>query len=274
MPITITPNIPHGTIGPGLAIEWSSDLPSSELNASRVVIQCFTPGTFPIPGWFEDQPASGTGGRVTLGANTETTGTVDPQAQFRTDDQVETNVSIQDSTGTTTDTGQMTIPWDAESGLGTLITFRSGTGSSTGLTPEQSLQLSQTWDSTFPSVLLDALLLEPLAATPNGGPQNSNLASWIWGVIVRIADVPTDLIPATPDGDYWFESLAVVRIFRGADLWKRVPIHTSSKMVSLADDNVSAAIAAIPAGQWLAQMSVQVTFRPGVTGLAYLMKQP
>lgn len=171
------------------------------------------------------------------------------------------------------DSGTQTIPWDGVTGL-PLVIQSSAQGQGGGLTDTEAQQLQQTHDQTFITTLLDQLTLIPLSSGPSAGPLNANLGGWIWGVIVRIASVPPDLVADTPDGDYWFPSLAVVRLFRGADLWKRVPIHTSSKIVAFATEDVVGGIAAATLTQWLLQMSVQVTFRAGVTGEVFLMRQP
>jgi hypothetical protein len=169
------------------------------------------------------------------------------------------------------DTGTTQMVW-ANSGQG--VVAQTYTGTSGGLTAEQATQLQETHEASFPSQLVDQLTLLPLTSGPTGDFVAAQLPNPTFGVIVRIANVPEELVPNTPDGDYWFTSLAVVRVFRGADLWKRVPIHTSSKLVELLDESIVAGITAITATQWLLNMTVQVTFRAGVTGEVFLMKVP
>lgn len=143
-----------------------------------------------------------------------------------------------------------------------------------GLTEEQSLQLSETHASTFPSISVDALTLQALTQGPQGGVVAAQLGAWIYGVIVRIAEVPPEFHVNTADGNYWTKSLAVVRIYRGSDLWKRVPIHTSSKLVSFVEEGIVSAVAAVLPIEWLLQISVQVSFAEGVTGEVFLMEAP
>lgn len=147
------------------------------------------------------------------------------------------------------------------------------TGGGGALTPEQSLQLSETHASTFPSISMDALTLTEISQGPQGGVVASQLLTWIMGVIVRIAEVPPEFRVNTADGDYWSKSLAVVRIYRGSDLWKRVPVHTSSKIITFIDEGLTSAVAAVLPIQWLLQISVQVSFAEGVTGQVFLMHQ-
>jgi len=82
------------------------------------------------------------------------------------------------------------------------------------------------------------------------------------------------LSPITPDGDYWVKTLAVVRIFRGSDLWMRVPIHTSDKIVPLTGEGFAAAVVEVLTNLWLLNMSVQVSFLEGVLGEVFLMHFP
>lgn len=173
------------------------------------------------------------------------------------------------------DTGIITAPWDATRGLGIQSQEQRSTSTSGGLTPDQAVQLQETHESTALNQLVDALTLQNLTpAGPSNGPINSFLPEPIFGVIVRIANVPPDLVADTPDGDYWFPTLAVVRIFRGSDLWMRVPIHTSSKIVPLLNEGVVAAVSTAIANISILNLSLQVTFRAGVTGTVFLMNFP
>lgn len=183
-------------------------------------------------------------------------------------------VNLQDQAQTTLDTGGQTAPWSNTVGLPWLIETRPTGGGQGGLTPQQSLELSEIHGSTFVSSLMDNLTLIALTNGPVPGPINSVLADTCFGIIIRIANVPPELQPGTPDGDYWFETLATVRVFRGSDLWHRYPVHTSSKICALMDENIVAGLAAITASLWMLNMTVQINFRPGVTGEAFLMRLP
>ena len=142
------------------------------------------------------------------------------------------------------------------------------------LTPLQSQQLDETHASVFPSISMDALTTIELTNGPQGDFVAAQLGVWIMGVIVRIAAVPPEYRVNTADGDYWTRSLAVVRIYRGSDLWKRVPVHTSSKLIDFTEEGLVSAVAANLPLQWLLQISVQVSFAPGVLGQVFLMRNP
>lgn len=166
------------------------------------------------------------------------------------------------------------LPVTAEWQIGALTQLGIKSSSGGALTEEQATQLQETWSSSFPAVSLDALTLEEISSGPQGGVVAANLGAWIYGVIVRIRSVPPEFRFDTADGDYWVRSLAVVRIYRGSDLWKRVPVHTSSKIVSFVDEGLVVAVSTIVPIQWLLQISVQVSFAEGVLGQVYLMSAP
>lgn len=161
--------------------------------------------------------------------------------------------------------------------VGLISEFMREVGTTTqgqGLTALQAQQLAETHQSTFPVISVDSLTLQALTQGPAGGVVAAQLGAWIYGVIVRIATVPPEFNVNTADGDYWVKSLAVVRIYRGSDVWKRVPVHTSSKLISFVEEGIVSAVAAVLPIQWLLQISVQVSFAPGVTGEVFLMTTP
>src|SRR5215471_830402 len=186
-------------------------------------------------------------------------------------DQVLVIPTLEDSAGNALDSGSFELPWTTTRGLGqqNLLQLSSGGG---GLTSQQAQQLQESHESTFPSISLDALTLINLTpGGPTGDFVGAQLTAPVFGVIVRIASVPSNLSPQTPDGDYWVPTLAVVRIFRGSDLWQRVPIHTSSHIVGILNPFVVAGLTAVTGSLWLLNLSLQVTFLPGVTGTVELM---
>lgn len=169
------------------------------------------------------------------------------------------------------DSGAFTYTWQPSSNVALVIPAGQSTGG--GLTAEQALQLQQVHTSTAITKLLDALTLVDITA-PDGGFTSAQLTLPIFGVIVRITQLPPGAAPSTPDGDYFFPSLAVVRVFRSSDLWLRVPIHTSSKLISLWGEALLMGLAGLVGDSWLADLSIQVTFREGVTGQVFLMRTP
>lgn len=274
MPITLTPIGPTGAIGPGLYLQGHSDF-----------IGPLPTGTVWLYSIYSDQagellystirhPSQNNPDVVLVLSKTDqfqTTTVLQPAP--KEGQNVQVTAQLETSSGVI-DSGSQSIPWSTTDGLGNQVRIQTGATTGGGLTDEQALQLSQTQASTFPTQLLDNVTLQPLSDGPTEGPVNANLLRFSFGVIVRIASVPDDLVPGTPDGDYWFESLAIVRVFRGADLWIRVPVHTSSKIVNFVEQNVVAGLAQVTGTLWLLNMTVQVTFREGVTGEVFNMIFP
>lgn len=184
-------------------------------------------------------------------------------------------VQLLDSTGANVDQGQLPLNWDPVAGLPLAIEQAAKqTGQGGGLTSEESQQLQELWQAQTPVISLDDLTLQPMSAGPVGGTVSAQLPDVSTGVLVRIATIPPDFVSVTPDEDYFFPSLAVISLFRGQDLWHRVPVHTSSKLYYWFDQNLVTAAATLTLTQWLLNMSVQVAFRSGVTGQAFLLKFP
>lgn len=273
MPITITPTQPAGVFTPGGLVHWSSNfigpLPTGTL--VRWSWYADTEETHLI--MIQNQPVGVPFGLFTL---------LDPASErlsIGTDLPAEAastalRVNLQQPDNVVIDTGIQLAPFSSTIGLGRQTVLQETTDTGGGLTDEQAIQLTETHASTFTDQLVDNLTLIPLASGPGPGPINAFLQDTTFGVIVRLATVPEDLVPQTPDGDYWVKTLAVVRIYRGSDMWKRWPIHTSSKLISFGDDSIVAAVTALTATQWLLNMSMQVTFLPGVTGSVFLMRFP
>jgi hypothetical protein len=223
--------------------------------------------TFDSVPWLSPLQAIDAGSPATRVAVAQTAAVIDGANAFL-------NAQVIQPPSTVADSGQIPIRFSNEVGLQTQIPQWSQPSTEGGLTDAQAIQLTETHASTFTDQLVDNLTLIPLTSTPSPGPVNANLLDTTFGVIVRLATVPADLVPQTPDGDYWIATLAVVRVFRGSDLWKRYPIHTSSRLISFLDESVVASVTALTATQWLLNMTMQVTFKPGVTGQVFLMRFP
>jgi len=137
------------------------------------------------------------------------------------------------------------------------------------------LQLQQASQATWPEHLVDSLALADLGLGDGDSPIGADLTTPVFGVIVRILSFPEELLPQTPDQDYWVKTLAVVRVFRGSDIWLRVPIHTSSKLINLWVEGIALGLAdAVLSAGWLLDLSIQVDFLEGVTGQVLLMRLP
>lgn len=275
VPVTIHPPAPNSLAGPWISVALESDFIGPLPIGSFWRIQLYTsPEPNPLfTSWDADQDtASPFSSHLLYDRRPLRRSALNTSVSIKAGDQVHITAELR-SPSSVLDSGTITIPWDPVIGQQALPTqIQAGTGG--GLTNEQALQLSQTHVSTFTDQLVDTLTLIPLTAGPSPGPINTVLTDTVFGVIVRLASIPPDLVAGTPDGDYWTKTLAVVRIFRGSDLWKRYPIHTSSKLISFASENIVAAVTALTATQWLLNMTMQVTFLPGVTGQVFLMRFP
>lgn len=273
MPITINPQNPAGLVGPGLSLRLQTDF-IGPLPSTNLWTVTFTRPSDEVRA-FEGIWRTNSNPVIVTPyiSDTRLTSSSAADSVFAEGSSSTVNVVIQPSGGgPAEDSGTAVAPWSNVAGLTNVIIKEQGTGA--GLTPEEATQLEQTHAQTFLSQTLDAVTLTPLTTGPSGGTISSFLPTPTFGVIVRIASVPPDLAPNTPDGDYWFPSLAVVRVFRGSDLWLRVPIHTSSKLVPFGDENLVVGVSALTLTQWILQLSIQVSFRDGVTGEVFLMHFP
>ena len=166
---------------------------------------------------------------------------------------VELDARIITSSGTI-DSGHATVRWETQIGLGQqaylLSTIESqGQG---GFTAEDrqllidtearttllgepgelvSMQASgpvpMTLASLFSINSLDRLFLEEMTNGETCDPVRINLAPILqYAIVVRVTTIPDDIQFRTPDGEWSFPDLAVLRIFRGEDLVFRRGIHT------------------------------------------------
>ena len=275
MPIVVVPgpNLGSDIVGPGLSARYTSDFVGPLLSGAHFIVnfyadtdatELYTSYTIPT----QDKTVQLTPLIPNDGASIFTQFNLAHQQPMAAKVFLHDGQSLVD---------QSTIPlhWDAQSGVPFLLRFPVQGGGQGGLTPQQDQALTEVHESTFPTHVIDALTLTDL--TPNGpspGPVNQQLLTPIFAVIVRIATVPVELTPSTPDGDYWVPTLAVVRIFRGADLWIRAPIHTSSKIVSLQSDWLQVGVTAVWGSTWPLQLSLQTTMLEGVTAQVFLMNVP
>jgi hypothetical protein len=97
---------------------------------------------------------------------------------------------------------------------------------------------------------------------------------WFYGVVVRVTTIDPELTPKTPDGQWFFPDLAVLRVFRGADLQYRRGIHTPTFLTDQAWDrgwNIrnQLDLFGVPPDNELA-----VDWRPGCCGRVFFLKWP
>ncbi len=272
MPVTIVnPSGAPLSIGIGLSVRVSTDFIGPIASGSTWSMQVLEPGTETNPALELDFQS-----QQHLWESTVVTergwAISDIGASIADGHVMTTVVNLKDPGGVIIDTGTFEIPWSTDRGLGTQLDLKQGTTG--GLTPEQATQLQETHDQSFLSRIIDDLTLVEITNGPTGEPVAENLQFWNFGIIVRLTAVPPELAPQTPDGDYWLPTLAVVRIYRGSDMWLRVPIHTSSKIIPFANENLVVALSALTPTQWALQLTVQVFFLPGVEGQVFRMIFP
>src|SRR5215467_4708546 len=274
MPITITTPVPPGPISPGMSFHWSSDFigPTPGDLGLRVSITADSDGTQVMMGTFV-----GNLGDLREG-NLEIVG-VDHQwssGQFAAGAGATVHVilSLESQSLGQIDTGNVGMAWQPTSGQA-IVTADHTSSAGSGLTPAQATQLQQTQEATWPQHLVDQLTLQALGSGSGGSPIAGNLTTPVFGVIVRLTSIPAELEPQTPDGIYWVKTLASVLIFRGSDIWLRVPIHTPSKLINLWVEGIALGLAdAVLSAGWLLNLTIQVFFLEGVEGDVFLMRVP
>lgn len=168
-----------------------------------------------------------------------------------------------------------------------------------GLTDEQATQLANTEERTqvlgnpldlvlntasgivqttlaqiFSRKTLDQLTLFEVTSGPTCDPVRATVGSWDMAVIVRLTTIADDLAPKTPDADWYFPDLAVLRVFRGVDLQYRRGIHTPTFMVENPWQwgwqflNASQILGTPP------DLTIAVDWRVGCCGQVFLMTMP
>jgi hypothetical protein len=178
---------------------------------------------------------------------------------------IDTNFVVQES-------ASVAVHYDSTTGLPTILQLQEqGQG---GLTQEQAEQLAATTEASALEELTDALTLTELTSGPSSGPIVAPLPTVTFGIIVRLVEIPAGLEPQTPDQQYWVKTLATVRVFRGNDLWMRVPVHTPTKIIPFEKEGLTIWVANLTLTQWLLNIRVLVDFLPGVTGRVYQMHFP
>lgn len=147
-----------------------------------------------------------------------------------------------------TDSGSASATFDATAGLGMQIFQKPGTNAgftsddrstmTNGLTDilngvtaqiETATGIVQhTLGEIFSRQTLDRLTLEEITSGETFDPVSTTADFWYFGVIVRVTTIPDAYAPRLIDSDWRYPDLAVLRVFRGADLEFRKGIHTST----------------------------------------------
>lgn len=273
MPVVVTVPAPPGPISPGANMQWSTDFigPFVDDNILRVSITADADGLQAMMGCVL-QVGQQRSGSIPFLTSRTTQWSVGEHAA-PTGSTVFVRLSLESPTQGQVDSGTTQMQWAPESGQA-LVTQNLAAGAGQGLTTEEATQLARVDASVSVAITVDSTVPISSGIHPPGAFVEAQLPVPVFGLIVRITEIPEGLQAQTPDGVYFVKTLAVVSIFRGSDLWMRVPIHTPTKMVPLFTDVVTAAVATLTAATWIANMSYQVAFGEGVAGEVVEMRFP
>lgn len=251
MPITIEFPPVQSTVGPGLEVHLRSDFIGPFPSDAQWHLAITLTPDFQQPFIFLTRPCTGNFTTYLVMADSqwnETRGGWVPTEQG----EVNLIAQIQTQSGVI-DSGNLAARWDATSGLGFQIqaltrgqgTVEGGftaedralltaTDSRTQLLGElgdlvvqtASGPLTTTLANLFSRNSLDRLIFEEITSGPTCDPVRVVLAPIAqFAIAVRVTTVPEDIQFRTPDGEWSFPDLAVLRIFRGEDLQFRRGIH-------------------------------------------------
>lgn len=302
MTITITLPSPNSNLGPGSLLQWITDHALG--TTPRFLIDLSGQSDFLNPWWHVLFTTASQAGLANIGfgvsgpilSQFQTAG-----VQIAEGGTAYLRVRLMDGTSVI-ETATATPAWQQTADLKSLMELMfEAHPAGAALTPTQATQLqnasdnsdsiltgitstvtstagaiTQTLGELFTQHTLDEMTL--INATP-GGPTGSPVTydisgQWINGVIVRIASYPPGTALTTPDEFWTYSDFAVLRIFRGTDLVKRVPIHSPSHMEFPLPGYAFGLIGDFMLGTQPPWSSIQVDFAPGVTGSVYLMVPP
>jgi hypothetical protein len=300
VPITIVSQ-PGTTIGPGVGINLRTDLigPISPAWTWRLAVVRPTDEqnivVLESPIWSTDDheiQLQVDGNPLLLGQTTA----YGRYVSANTNDNVNLTAQIVDDTGAIHESGALgTFRWDTNTSSSQLL----GGGGGGGLTPEQADQLAATERRTqllgepgdlvvqgpsgpapttlgaiFSRSTLDRLTLFELTAGETCEPVRANFASWFSSVIVRVTTIDPTLTPKTPDNEWYFPDLAVLRVFRGGDLYFRRGIHTPTFFEQNPWEWGWQILNQIPILGAPPDLTVAVDWRPGCCGRVFLVALP
>lgn len=255
MPITITvPPLQNG-VGPGMYIHLASDFVGPFPAEAEWLVTLSADSEEQFQFYRVARPCTGPLTTFQVLVNTDEIFWQPVRAFPRQDAVTFIHARINTNSGVI-DSGVQNFPWVATEGLGAQI--NSSVGATTvqgGFTAQDRVLLQQTDARTqllgnlgdlvvetasgpitttlatlFSRKSLDLLTLDELTAGPTCDPVRASLGLWFYGVIVRVTTIPEDIVFKTPDQQWSFPDLAVLRIFRGADLEFRRGIHTPTFM--------------------------------------------
>ena len=251
LPITITPPVGPGGVffvGPGIDISVASDFvgPMPVGSAWRIVFSLQPLGdeqTYDLtqPFSFKTQ---------TISLWRDFTDSIQGKYTAPNQTQIFVTATLEQPGNIVVDRGEIPATWTTDAGLGQQVREKAqGTGG--GLTPAQAQQLTDTerrtrtvgeptdlvWTSAsgpqqvtlasiFSRPTLDTLTLTEVTSGETCDPVRFLVDQWFHAVIVRVTTIDPELVPKTPDLNWYFPDLAVLRVMRGEDLEFRRGIHT------------------------------------------------
>lgn len=272
MPITVAPEIPT-IVGPGTSFQVSTDLIGPiplEWNWVVSVYRDDISAENPMAYW--TSKANGSHTQVLENYQAQFSNFAGDNLQQGVPCTVQFRLLGSDGVTTEDASDRFPVKWDGSGALARWIQHQ--VPAQGGLTPQESEQLAETTAATAVELSIDALTLTEATSGPTGLPVNVPLGFATFGVIVRLSTIPDGLEPQTPDAQYWVKTLAVVRLFRGNDLWFRVPIHTPTKIVPFAHEGLQVWVTSAQLNEWILNIRVLVDWLPGVTGRVFLMHTP
>lgn len=251
MPITIAPAPDLTTIGPGLPIQLQSGFIGPFPSDSQWHLDINLDADFVKPFLGYNWPCTGPITSLTLlvdkdkGEARKGWTPIENRIVY-TEARITTNTGTLDS-GTRSD-----LHWDTQTGLGYQIRALAGTTTGSGTFTDQDRALLTTTEArttllgepgsliiqkasgplpvTISQLLsrnsLDRLILEEMTNGPTCSPVRIVLAPIAqYAIVVRVTTVPDDIVFRTPDQEWSFPDLCVLRVFRGEDLAYRRGIH-------------------------------------------------
>lgn len=251
MPIQIAPAPDLTTIGPGLPIQLQSTFIGPFPSDAQWHLDINLDADFNKPFLGYNHPCTGPIVSMTMLTspdwNEQRKGWTPIENRI-----VYVEARITTNTGTIDSGTRSDLHWDTQTGLGYQIRALAGQGQTQGgftaedrallTTTEQRTTLLgevgqlivQTASGPLPFTLadlfsrnsLDRLIFEEMTNGPTCTPVRINLAPIAqYAITVRVTTIPDDIVFKTPDGEWAFPDLAVLRIFRGQDLMFRRGIH-------------------------------------------------
>jgi hypothetical protein len=249
MPITITPQPPLNAIGPGLGLFLSSSFvgPLPEGSFWRVTVSTDAEGD----NWIHREDIPWTLSSLTYQLQS-TVPTFQTLQTYAVDNDTTVHVLAELHSPTSTeDSGAVSLPWNTTAGLGAQmeslafwqqqvsgftnsdrnVLYDGVTDILNGVTAQIQTAtgtVQATLGELFTRQTLDRLTLQEITSGETFDPVSAGADSWYFGVIVRVTTIPDAYNRLATDSNWRYPDLAVLEVYRGADLEYRKGIHTPS----------------------------------------------